>query len=180
MADLPISGSISGEKRVFGLAGWSGAGKTQLAEALISHFSDAGLRVATIKHAHHDFEADLPGKDSWRHRHAGAAQVLVSSAKRAALFTEYNGADEPDLTDLLAQLAPADLVLVEGFKTAPIPKLEVWRAALGKPQLYTNDANIIAIASDAPIDAPLPQLLLGDTPKIAAFMLQHLGLRGAS
>ena len=162
---------------VFGLAGWSGAGKTHLAEALIAYFAQSGYRVATIKHAHHKFDADLPGKDSWRHRKAGAAQVLVSSQQRAALFTEYTDNEEPNLTALLAQLAPADLVLVEGFKSEPIPKLEVWRAVNEKPQLYREDPHIIAVASDAPFaECPLPQFILSEIQAIAEFIAEHLGI----
>ena len=171
-SDLPVFGLP-----VFGLAGWSGSGKTQLAEALINHLSTAGLRLATIKHAHHEFDADIPGKDSWRHRKAGARQVLVSSAKRSALFTEHETDADPDLAALLAQLGPCDLVLVEGFKAAPIPKLEVWRASVGKPQLHTDDHHIIAIASDEEVaGCSLPQFNLSDVPNIARFICAQLGL----
>lgn len=162
---------------VFGLAGWSGAGKTQLAEALISHFADAGYKVATIKHAHHAFDADIEGKDSWRHRKAGAGQVLVASRYRSALFTEYQEPAEPKLDELLAQLGPTDLVLVEGFKSAPIPKIEIWRAAVEKPQLFAQDSHIIAVASDAPVEGcSLPQFNLSDISAIADFILQSLRL----
>ena len=162
---------------VFGLAGWSGSGKTQLAEALIDYLSANGVRLATIKHAHHEFDADIPGKDSWRHRKAGAHQVLVSSAKRSALFTEHEADAEPDLAALLSQLAPCDLVLVEGFKAAPIPKLEVWRASVGKPQLFTEDAHIIALASDEDVPrCTLPQFNLSDVPNIARFICAQFDL----
>lgn len=166
-----------GEAAIFGLAGWSGSGKTQLAEALISYLAGHGLKVATIKHAHHEFDADIEGKDSWRHRKAGARQVLVSSSKRSALFTEHETGKEPDLAALLAQLAPCDLVLVEGFKAAAIPKLEVWRAVVGKPQLNPDDPHIIAIASDEAVaGCELPQFDLSDVPQIAAFICAQAGL----
>ena len=117
---------------VFGLAGWSGSGKTTLVEQVVSHLVGLGYDVATVKHAHHHFDADIPGKDSFRHRQAGARQVLVSSAQRSALFSEHAASDEPDLPQLLQQLAPADLVLVEGFKKYPIEKIEVFRPSVGK------------------------------------------------
>jgi molybdopterin-guanine dinucleotide biosynthesis protein B len=117
--------------RVFGFAGWSGSGKTTLVEALIPRFVARGMRVSLVKHAHHDFEIDQPGKDSYRHRMAGCDEVLVTSARRYALIGELRGAPELSLADALARLSPCDLVLVEGFKRAAIPKLEVWREALG-------------------------------------------------
>lgn len=162
---------------VFGLAGWSGAGKTQLAESLIHHFTQMGYRIATVKHAHHKFDADIPGKDSWRHRKAGAAQVLISSQHRSALFTEYIDSSEPELDALLSQLAPADIVLVEGFKSASIPKLEIWRPSVGKPILYHDDPHIFGIASDAIIDAcSIPQFHLDDIAHIARFLLEQLAV----
>lgn len=165
---------------VFGLAGWSGAGKTTLVEKLISHLVSLGLNVATIKHAHHHFDADTPGKDSYRHRAAGARQVLVSSAKRAALFSEHGEVDkpnepnepnEPGLDVLLARLDPADIVIVEGFKAFAIRKIEIYRAAVGKPLLHPHDPHILAVASDAPLaDCPLPCFDLDDIAAIAAFI----------
>ena len=137
---------------VIGLAGWSGSGKTTLAEQLIGVLTARGRDVATIKHAHHRFDADVPGKDSHRHRSAGARQVLVSSALRSVLFTEHgNGGDRP-LDDLLAALAPADIVLVEGFKREPIPKIEIYREAVGKAPLWLEDEWIIAAATDAQLE----------------------------
>ena len=136
--------------RIFGFAGWSGSGKTTLVEQLIPRLVGRGLRVSTIKHAHHDFDVDVPGKDSYRHRHAGCQEVLVSSAKRWALMHELRGADELTLADALAQLSPCDLVLIEGYKQAVLPKLEIYRAALGKPLLHPNDSNIVAVATDSP------------------------------
>jgi molybdopterin-guanine dinucleotide biosynthesis adapter protein len=136
--------------RVFGFAGWSGSGKTTLIERLIPVLVERGHRVSLIKHAHHDFDVDQPGKDSYRHREAGAAEVLVSSAKRWALIHELRGAPEMSLADALERLSPCDLALVEGFKAATIPKLEVHRPAVGKPLLYPDDPHIVAFATDEP------------------------------
>ena len=161
---------------LFGLAGWSGSGKTTLAEQLITEWTARGLDVATIKHAHHEFEADTEGKDSWRHRKAGARQVLVSSAIRSAHFVEHETI-EPDLAQLLNRLLPCDLVLIEGFKREAVPKMEIFRAEVGKPYLYTEDKQIIAVASDSAVpDCPLPVLDLNDIPKIADFVLQVVDL----
>ncbi|WP_034851870.1 molybdopterin-guanine dinucleotide biosynthesis protein B [Inquilinus limosus] len=134
--------------RVLGIAGWSGSGKTTLLAKLIPVLIARGLTVSTVKHAHHEFDVDQPGKDSWRHREAGATEVLVSSSRRWALMHEHRGAAEPPLEALLAKLEPVDLVLVEGFKRERYPKLEVWRAETGKPPLYPEDPDIIAVASD--------------------------------
>jgi molybdopterin-guanine dinucleotide biosynthesis protein B len=136
---------------VFGLAGWSGSGKTPLIEKLLPALTARGLRVSTLKHAHHDFDFDQPGKDSWRHRHAGAAEVMMLSSKRWALIHEGREEVEPALADLLARMSAVDLVLVEWLKRAPFPKLEVHRVALGKELLAPDDADIVAIASDAPV-----------------------------
>lgn len=137
--------------------------------------------MSTVKHAHHDFDIDQPGKDSHTHRQAGAHEVLVSSAKRWALIHEHRGAPEPTLDDLLRLIAPVDLVLVEGFKTNPHPKLEVWRKATGKPPLWPGDPTILAVASDGPI-AGLDRALLplNDVPAIARFVLTAVGLQGAA
>lgn len=163
---------------LFGLAGWSGSGKTTLAEQLITAWTAQGLDVATIKHAHHEFEADAPGKDSWRHRKAGARQVLVSSAIRSAHFVEHKTI-EPNLAQLLDRLLPCDLVLIEGFKREAVPKLEIFRAELGKPHLYREDDQIIAVASDSKLpDCPLPVLGLNDIPSIADFVRLAVGLSG--
>ena len=146
---------------VFGFAGWSGSGKTTLVEKIISHVSASGVNVASIKHAHHHFDADHAGKDSFRHREAGSRQVLVSSACRSAHFIEHGDRGEPDLSQLLEQLIPAELVLVEGFKSYPIEKIEVYRPSVGKPCLYPNDDLVIALASDEEIpNCTLPFLTL--------------------
>src|ERR1700726_2996227 len=142
--------------RIFGLAGWSGSGKTTLLAALIPELAARGLTVSTIKHAHHEFDIDQPGKDSWRHRQAGAREVMVASARRWALMHELRDLPEPPLEDLVAQMSPVDLLLVEGWKRHPHPKLEVYRPSLGKPLLYPEDRHIVALASDQPIAAPIP------------------------
>jgi molybdopterin-guanine dinucleotide biosynthesis protein B len=162
--------------RIFGFAGWSGSGKTTLIEKLIPLFVQRGLKIALIKHAHHTFEVDQPGKDSYRHRHAGCTEVLVSSSRRWALVHELRGAPEPRFPELLERLSPADLVLVEGFKREPLPKLEVYRTVTGEPLLHPEDRDIVAIASDEPLATRLPRLDLNDAPAIARFVLRHVGL----
>jgi molybdopterin-guanine dinucleotide biosynthesis adapter protein len=156
--------------KVIGLAGWSGAGKTTLLTRVIPHFRAAGLRVSVIKHAHHKFDVDVPGKDSWRHRQAGAEEVLVSSDMRWALMHELRGAREPRLPELLAKLSRVDLVIVEGYKSEPHRKIEVYRAANGKPLLYPDDPAIAGIASDVAVETALPTARLDDIPAVAAMM----------
>jgi molybdopterin-guanine dinucleotide biosynthesis adapter protein len=156
--------------KVIGLAGWSGAGKTTLLTRVIPHLLNEGLRVSVIKHAHHNFDVDVPGKDSWRHRHAGAEEVMVSSGKRWALMHELRGADEPHLPELLAKMARVDLVVVEGYKSEPHRKIEVHRAANGKPLLFPDDAGIVRIATDSAVETTLPTAHLDDIPAIAAMM----------
>lgn len=162
--------------KVIGFAGWSGSGKTTLVEQLIGLLEDRGLVVSLIKHAHHEFDIDYPGKDSYRHRHAGCREVLVTSAKRWAVMHELRGRAELSLDEALAQLSPCDLVLVEGFKRAPIPKIEIWRGDGEKPLLFPNDPHIVAIASDRPVATTLPQLDVNDPPAVAAFILKALSL----
>lgn len=162
--------------KVFGFAGYSGSGKTTLIEQLIPLFTQRGLRVSLIKHAHHAFDVDQPGKDSYRHRKAGCAEVIVTSSRRWVLMHELSGAAEPPLAEHLQRISPCDLVLVEGFKREPLPKLEIYREEVGEPLLHPHDPNIVAIASDRRIDTPLPQLDLNDPRAIAAFILQHLQL----
>ncbi len=162
--------------RIFGLAGWSGSGKTTLMTALIPEFVGRGLRVSTIKHAHHAFDVDKPGKDSWRHRDAGASEVLIVSQRRWALMHELRDEPEPELEALLPRVTPVDLLLVEGFKRHPHPKIEVHRPALGKPFIFPDDPFVAAIASDANLGGlGLPMLPLDDAGRIAAFILEHDG-----
>ena len=155
---------------VFGFAGWSGSGKTTLIERLIPRFRSLGLTVSLIKHAHHEFDVDQPGKDSYRHRAAGCQEVLVSSAARWAQMHELRGAPELSLAQALERLSPCDLVLVEGFKTAAIPKLEVYRESVGKPLLHPGDPHIIAIATDGLFSCSLPRFDISDVAAIADFI----------
>jgi molybdopterin-guanine dinucleotide biosynthesis adapter protein len=163
--------------RIFGFAGWSGSGKTTLIEKLIPRFVRAGLRVSLIKHAHHSFDVDQPGKDSYRHRHAGAAEILVTSSRRWVLMHELRGAQEPSFDEQVRRISACDLLIVEGFKHAPIPKLEVWRAVTGEPLLHPNDPHIVAVASDARVETRLPLLDLNDDAGIAQFILGKLELK---
>src|SRR5258705_13384682 len=156
--------------RVIGLAGWSGAGKTTLLTRIIPHFLKEGLSVSVVKHAHHNFDVDVPGKDSWVHRQSGAVEVLVSSAKRWALMHELRGASEPRLPELLAKMSRVDLVIVEGFKSEPHCEIEVHRLANGKAMLFPDDPGIVGIASDAAVGTSLPLAHLDDIPAIAAMM----------
>jgi molybdopterin-guanine dinucleotide biosynthesis protein B len=154
--------------RVIGLAGWSGAGKTTLITRVIPVLVRRGLKVATVKHAHHAFDIDRPGKDSWQHREAGASEVVVASSRRWAVVHELRDEAEPSLAELLAKLSPVDLVIIEGFKRHAHPKLEVYRATVGKPLIYPQDDCVVAIASDAPLpQAQLPVLMLDDIEGIA-------------
>jgi molybdopterin-guanine dinucleotide biosynthesis protein B len=166
--------------RIFGFAGWSGSGKTTLIEQVIPRLVARGLRVSLIKHAHHRFEVDQRGKDSFRHRYAGCSEVLITSGLRWALMHELRGEPELTLGETLVRLSPCDLALVEGYKAAPIPKLEIWRAAAGKPLLYPDDPHILAIATDTPELLPamdpgraLRVLGLADCDAIVAFVLQE-------
>ncbi|MDB5638378.1 MAG: mobB [Bradyrhizobium sp.] len=156
--------------KVIGLAGWSGAGKTTLLARIIPHFLQEGLRVSVIKHAHHSFDVDVPGKDSWVHRQSGATEVLVSSAARWALMHELRGAAEPRLPELLQKMSRVDLVVVEGFKSEPHRKIEVHRLANGKPFLFPDDPAISGIATDGAVETALPVAHLDDIPAIAAMM----------
>ena len=158
--------------KVIGLAGWSGAGKTTLLTRVIPFVLKDGLRVSVIKHAHHAFDVDIPGKDSWKHREAGAAEVLVSSSQRWALMHELRGAEEPRLPELLSKMSRVDLVVVEGFKREPLRKIEVYRAANGKPFLFPDDPGVVGIATDAPVETRLPTAHLDDIASIAAMMLR--------
>jgi molybdopterin-guanine dinucleotide biosynthesis protein B len=162
------------EQRVLGIAGWSGAGKTTLLKMLLPLLVARGLRVATLKHAHHEFDVDVPGKDSWVHRRAGASEVIVSFARRWVQMHELGDAPEPSLADLLARFSPCDLVLVEGFKRERHPKLEVHRPALGKPLLFPDDPHSRAVASDALLEGSHPPLVdLNDIGAVAGAVLAH-------
>jgi molybdopterin-guanine dinucleotide biosynthesis protein B len=157
--------------KAFGVVGYSGSGKTTLIERVLPRLIARGLRVSVIKHTHHDFDLDRPGKDSHRHRVAGAHEVLLASDQRVAILHETHG-EPPTLDTLLARLAPCDLVLVEGYKREPIPKLEVHRAATGKPWLYPDDAAILAVASDVPPPDGIAYLNLDDLDTITDFILK--------
>jgi molybdopterin-guanine dinucleotide biosynthesis protein B len=159
--------------KVIGLAGWSGAGKTTLLSLVIPYLRQQGLRVSVIKHAHHEFDVDMPGKDSWVHRQSGAEEVLVSSAKRWALMHELRGNPEPHLPDLLRMMSPVDLVIVEGFKSEPYRKIEVHRRAVGKALLFPNDSAIAGIATDTVVETTLPVVQLDDIPAVAAMLWQY-------
>lgn len=163
---------------VLGIVGWSGSGKTTLLEALLPILVGRGLRVSTVKHAHHGFDMDRPGKDTYRHREAGAHEVLVASGTRWALLHEIEGT-EPPLPELLRRLDPVDLVLVEGFKSHPFPKLEVFRATLGKPPLWPNDRAVLAVATDAELVLPVTRLPL-DRPGDVADWVQAQMSSGAA
>ena len=157
---------------VLGLVGWSGSGKTTLIKKLLPLLTARGLRVATLKHAHHEFDVDIPGKDSWEHRRAGATEVIVCSARRWVQMHELGDEPEPSLAMLLARVSPCDLILVEGFKGERHPKLEIHRPALGKPLLFTQDVRVLAVAADAPLEAQPPTLVdLNNAAAVAACVL---------
>jgi molybdopterin-guanine dinucleotide biosynthesis protein B len=164
--------------RVFGFAGWSGSGKTTLIEQLIPRLVAKGLKVSLVKHAHHRFDVDQSGKDSWRHRQAGCTEVLVTSGTRWALMHELRGSREMSMTEAIDRLSPCDLALIEGYKTAAIPKLEIWRADLGKPLLFPHDHHVLALATDsadrlpAAIAGRLPVFELADFDAIATLVVE--------
>lgn len=163
-----------------GIAGWSGSGKTTLIVRLVPVLTARGVTVSTVKHAHHAFDVDKPGKDSFEHRRAGATEVLVGSAARWALMHEYRGEEEASLDDLLRHMSPVDLMLVEGFKGHAHDRIEVWRQGRGEP-LWRSDPRVVAVATDDESDRaaiPLPVLAIDDAPAIADFILTHLGLDG--
>jgi molybdopterin-guanine dinucleotide biosynthesis adapter protein len=163
--------------KVFGVVGWKNNGKTTLVERLVAHLVARGYRVSTVKHAHHEVELDQPGKDTWRHREAGAEEVVLATARRWAVIHELRGAPEPTLDALLARMTPVDLVIVEGFKRLPHPKLEVHRRARATPLLAGEDPTIVALATDEPLPrSALPQFGLDDIEAIAAFVLDCSGL----
>lgn len=162
--------------KIFGFCGWSGSGKTTLVEAVIPLLTARGLKISVIKHAHHKVDIDKPGKDSYRFREAGASEVILASAQRWALMRELRDAPEPELEELVRHVSPCDLVLVEGYKSAGLPKVEVHRPSLGKPLLFPEYQDVVAIASDVSLAVELPVLNLNDPSGIAAFVLHHTGL----
>ncbi len=161
--------------KVIGLSGWGGARKTTLLARVIPYFLCRGLRVSVIKHAHHEFDVDVPGKDSWTHRQSGATEVLVSSARRWALMHELRGAEEPRLPELLAKMSPVDFVVIEGFKREPLRKIEVHRHTNNKPLLFPDDPGIVGIATDVAVATTLPTAHLDDTEAVAV-LLQRLAM----
>lgn len=163
--------------RVFGVTGWKNAGKTGLVERLVAEMTGRGFSVSTLKHAHHSFDVDQPGRDSYRHREAGATEVLLASGSRWVLMHELRGREEPPLELLLEKLSPVDLVLVEGYKRDRQPKIEAWRAVTGHPLIAPDDPTVRAVASDQPIpDLDVPRFHLDDTGAIADFVLREVGL----
>lgn len=161
---------------VFGITGWKNAGKTGLMERLVVEIIGRGYTVSTLKHAHHTFDVDHPGKDSHRHRIAGASQVLLASTERWALMNEHRGTQEPSLPELLAKLDPVDLILIEGWKRDSHPKIEAWRAETGNPLIAPNDPTILAVASDIGLEIDRPVFDLDDTAVVADFILDYLDL----
>jgi|TARA_B110000114_G_scaffold101699_1_gene107015 molybdopterin-guanine dinucleotide biosynthesis protein B len=161
---------------VFGVTGWKNAGKTGLMERLVAEIIGRGYTVSTLKHAHHTFDVDHPGKDSHRHRIAGASQVLLASTERWALMNEHRGTQEPSLPELLAKLDPVDLILIEGWKRDSHPKVEAWRAETGNPLIAPNDPTILAVASDIGLEIDRPVFDLDDTAVVADFILEYLDL----
>lgn len=162
--------------RIYGVVGWKNAGKTGLMERLVTEITHRGFSVSTVKHAHHSFDVDHPGKDSHRHRVAGATEVLLASRNRIALMHELRDEDEPPLSALLQRLSPVDLVLVEGYKRDPHPKVEAHRAETGNPLIAPDDPTVRAVAADVPLTLDRPVFDLNDTTAIADFVLAEVGL----
>ncbi|MBP9048297.1 MAG: molybdopterin-guanine dinucleotide biosynthesis protein B [Tabrizicola sp.] len=161
--------------RVYGVIGWKNSGKTNLMERLVAEISGRGFSVSTVKHVHHAVDLDHPGKDTFRHRQAGAREVVLASADRLAIMVEHRG-PEPELPAVLARLAPVDLVLVEGYKRDAHPKVEVWREETGHPLIQPGDPLVRAVATDAVLRLPVPVLDLNDTGAVADFILREVGL----
>ena len=162
--------------KLFGVVGWKNAGKTGLMERLVTEITGRGITVSTVKHAHHSFDVDHPGKDSFRHRTAGASEVLLASGNRFALMHELRGAKEPSLAELLTRLSPVDLVLIEGYKRDDHPKVEAHRAVTGNPLIAPGDPTVRAVAADVLLDLDRPVFDLNDTASIADFILSEVGL----
>ncbi|WP_295080280.1 molybdopterin-guanine dinucleotide biosynthesis protein B [Tabrizicola sp.] len=161
--------------RVYGVIGWKNSGKTSLMERLVAEITGRGLSVSTVKHVHHTVDLDQPGKDTFRHRQAGAREVVLASADRLAILVEHRG-PEPELPAVLARMAPVDLILVEGYKRDAHPKVEVWRAETGHPLIQPGDSLVRAVATDAALTLPVPVLDLNDTAAVADFILREVGL----
>ena len=161
--------------RVYGVIGWKNSGKTSLMERLVADITGRGFSVSTVKHVHHTVDLDHPGKDTYRHRAAGAREVVLASADRLAIMVEHRG-PEPELPAVLARLAPVDLILVEGYKRDFHPKIEVWREATDQPLIQTGDPLVRAVATDAALDLPVPVLNLNDAADVADFILREVGL----
>lgn len=161
--------------RVYGVIGWKNSGKTSLMERLVAEITGRGFSVSTVKHVHHTVDLDQPGKDTFRHRQAGAREVVLASADRLAILVEHRG-PEPELPAVLARMAPVDLVLVEGYKRDAHPKVEVWRAETGHPLIQPGDSLVRAVATDAALTLPVPVLDLNDTMAVADFILREVGL----
>jgi len=161
--------------RVYGVIGWKNSGKTSLMERLVAEITGRGFSVSTVKHVHHSVDLDQPGKDTFRHRQAGAREVVLASADRLAILVEHRG-PEPELPAVLARLAPVDLVLVEGYKRDAHPKVEVWREETGHPLIQPGDPLVRAVATDAAFSLPVPVLDLNDTRTVADFILREVGL----
>lgn len=163
--------------KVMGFAGWSGSGKTTLVERVVAALTARGVVVSLIKHAHHSFDIDHAGKDSWRHREAGCREVMIGSGRRWSLTHELRDEPEPTLAEMLSHLSPCDVVLVEGFKRATVPKIEVRRVAVREPAFYPDDPHIIAVATDVPLDCDLPQLDINDPVAVADFVIRTFALQ---
>ena len=161
--------------KVYGVIGWKNSGKTSLMERLVADITGRGVSVSTVKHVHHSVDLDQPGKDTFRHRQAGAREVVLASADRLAILVEHRG-PEPELPAVLARLAPVDLVLVEGYKRDAHPKIEVWRAETGQPLIQPGDSLVRAVATDAALTLPVPVLDLNETKAVADFILREVGL----
>ena len=164
--------------KLYGVVGWKNAGKTGLMERLVTEITGRGFSVSTVKHAHHTFDVDHPGKDSYRHRVAGAQEVLLASRNRIALMQELRAEAEPDLPQLLTRLSPVDLVLIEGYKRDRHPKIEAFRTETGNPLIATDDPTVRAVASDVPLSIDRPVFDLDDTTAIADFILTEVGCDG--
>ena len=162
--------------KIFGFAGWSGSGKTTLVKAVIPALIERGLKISTIKHTHHNFDIDRPGKDSFEHRAAGAHEVVITGAARWALLHENRGEPEPDINAMLSRMSPVDLVIIEGFKSYAHPKMEVYRPEVGKPIICADDPSLVAVASTMKLDVTIPQLDLNDVEAIAEFVINFCEL----